>query len=102
VRGRLNESLSEDIVQAVWEKGHRDSENDAGVWRKDDCGAWIRRSDHGDRNSSFGWEIDHVNPNGGSNIPNLRPLQWENNVAKGAGRTKCVVTSSANKNVREP
>ena len=95
----MGESFSEDNVQAVWERGHPIQGNDSNVWRQDDCGAWIRRSDYGNRNSGFGWEIDHIDPTRGNNLSNLRPLHWKNNVAKGAGRTKCVVTSSGNKNV---
>jgi len=98
----LNQSLEDSVaaeIRAVWEKGHI-AGGDADVWRKDDCGAWICSTDYGDRRSPYGWEIDHIDPNGGESISNKRPLQWDNNVAKGAGRTKCVVTSSDNKNVK--
>ncbi len=91
---------SEDDVTRVWEKGKR-TEQDPTRWRKDDCGAWIGRREYGNRQSQYGWEIDHVVPNGGDSIGNLRPLQWENNVAKGdSSWLACPVTSSGNKNVR--
>ena len=52
--------------------------------------------DFGDRESLFGWEIDHiypasklkertdVSPEEIDNIDNLRPLHWKNNASKGA------------------
>jgi hypothetical protein len=37
--------------------------------------------------------------NGGTDaLSNLRPLQWENNASKGAGRLKCAVTAKGDKN----
>lgn len=48
-------SLSEEIVQKVWEKGYVDSNNDPNVWRKGECGAWINRRLHGSRESEYGW-----------------------------------------------
>ena len=87
------------LVQKVWEKGKVVSGVDSSRWRKDDCDAWIGRVEYGDRNSQYGWEIDHISPGGPDTLSNLRPLQWENNVAKSDGRLGCVVTSSGNKNV---
>ena len=49
----------------------------------------MKYSDHGDRNSDHGWEIDHIKPasDGGSDdLINLRPLQWENNATRQSGR----------------
>ncbi len=79
---------SDQMVQRVWEKGKVVSDNDKNLWRKDDCDAWIRRNDYGNRNSQYGWEIDHINPGGGDDLSNLRPLQWQNNVDKSDGRLK--------------
>jgi len=92
----------EDTIQKVWEKGTITAEYDPKVWRKDTCKAWIRRKYYGDRQSPFGWEIDHITPEseeGGDELSNLRPLQWQNNVSKQAGRLGCVMTSSGDKNV---
>ncbi len=87
-------AYTDDIVQLVWEKGTCIEANDASIWRKDDCGAWIQRSMYGDRTSQYGWEIDSINPTGPEDISNLRPLQWRNSVARGTGRLICKVTAS--------
>ncbi len=56
-----------------------------GELRRDDYGRLIKRDEHGNRDSIYGWEVDHIVPlsKGGSNhIDNLRPLHWESNVRK--------------------
>ena len=92
-------SFSEEVIQQVWNKGRVVSTVDGNAWRKDYCGAWIGRQNHGNRNSTYGWEIDHISPGGSDALHNLRPLQWENNVAKSDGRLGCVVTAQGNQNV---
>lgn len=90
-------NFSEEIIRAVWQKGTTVSENDPGVYRKDVCGAWIRWNHYGNRDSKYGWEIDHIKAvaNGGSDsILNLRPLQWENNARKSDGSLVCPVTAT--------
>jgi len=54
---------------------------------------------HGDRNSDYGWEIDHINPIGGDDPSNLRALQWKNSLDKAAGRLRFPVTADGNRNV---
>lgn len=86
---------------AVWNKGKVVGSNDPKIYRKDECDAWMQFSKYGDRNSTYGWEIDHITSqdHGGSDaLSNLRPLQWENNASKGAGRLKCAVTAKGDKN----
>ena len=87
-------------IQQVWLRGKEVSGQDATQWRKDDCGAWIGRQYYGNRSSQYGWEIDHIKPGGPDILPNLRLLQWENNVDKSDSRLKCNVTSSGNQNVK--
>ena len=54
--------------------------------RKDGCGAWIQWNLHGDTTENgSGWEIDHFKPvakDGGDELSNLQPLQWQNNRKK--------------------
>ena len=97
-------SFSDAIIQAVWKKGEIVTNNDPDVYRKDQCGAWIARTAYGNRDSQYGWEIDHITPKskgGGDELSNLRPLQWENNVSKQEGRLTCPVTASGSNNVKK-
>lgn len=94
--------FSEAQIQAVWEKATIVAGYDSSKYRKDKCTAWIIRADYGNRNSNYGWEIDHITPvskGGSDNISNLQPLHWENNAAKADEPLVCVVVSSGNTNV---
>ncbi len=71
--------------RAVWVKGTVIKGRDISEWRVDGNGNLIRFSDHGNRDSNYGWEIDHIIPTarGGSDtIDNLRPLHWRANAEK--------------------
>ena len=93
--------LDYSTIIAVWRKGKIIPRVDPNQWRKDACGAWIAASAYGNRDSAYGWEIDHVNGNSSDDrFDNLQPLHWMNNVAKSDGALVCVVTSEGNKNVR--
>lgn len=87
-------SWTHEEKSAVWFKAQAVEGQDGNAWRKDACGAWIGWRFYGDRNSQYGWEIDHIDPHGGDALSNLRPLQWENNLAKSDGRLVCVVRAS--------
>jgi hypothetical protein len=68
-------------INAVWAKGTIVPGYDSTVYRKDRCGAWMRRNDYG-QITDYGWEIDHNKPvilGGGDELSNLQPLQWSNN-----------------------
>ena len=79
-------SWSKDIKINVWAKGSIIFSLPSDLWRRDVCEKIMRFSDHGERTSVYGWEIDHIVPvvHGGlDDISNLQPLHWENNAAKG-------------------
>lgn len=81
----LFEGFNEAKLRAVWNKATIVAGHDPNQVRKDQCGAWISYDEHGNRNSEFGWEADHIYPKsrgGNSDINNLQPLHWQNNVAK--------------------
>jgi hypothetical protein len=93
-------SFSENTIQAVWEKGNVVPGNNSDVWRKDQCSAWLHRDSHGNRKSQYGWEINHIDPNGSDNLSNLRPLQWENNAEKSDGKLACPIIAVGTNNTR--
>lgn len=105
--------ITEDLKKEVWEKGLKVEGYNPDEYRKDACGAWIIFSQYGDRDSFFGWEIDHIYPQSVlrekkvleeeiDNIENLRPLNWMNNDSKGTDYPvyHAVVTSDGDKNVK--
>lgn len=53
--------------------------------RKDRYGSLMRRNEYGNRNSLYGWEVDHIIPlaKGGLDVlSNWQPLNWQNNAQK--------------------
>ena len=74
--------------KAVWQRCDplRGTPGTAKEIRTDVCGAAIRWEDHGDTDSMYGWEVDHILPKsqgGGDDLDNLQALHWQNNRQKG-------------------
>jgi hypothetical protein len=70
------------LASKVWIKAF--GYNSGGVGT-DEMGSVILYSHYGDRNSSYGWEIDHIifeSRGGSDDLSNLRPLQWRNNASR--------------------
>jgi hypothetical protein len=99
---RVKMSFSDEMLEKIWEKGKIMQGFDRNTWRKDDCGAWINHASHSGKRANpvdYEWEVDHIDPKGGDDLSNLRPLQWKNNADKGEGRLGCSVTSDGDHNV---
>jgi 5-methylcytosine-specific restriction endonuclease McrA len=76
---------SEETKKTVWQKGSVIPNYSPDLWRWDKCGLVMKWTEHGNRESEHGWEIDHINPvsnNGDDHINNLQPLNWKNNSDK--------------------
>ena len=77
---------ADQLIIAVWSKGHVVPDYDASVWRRDHYGTAIRFGDYGDRDAKYGWEIDHIqrkSDRGSDHISNLRPLlRWGESISK--------------------
>ena len=72
-------------IQTVWAKGTVVPGCNPAIWRTDTYGSLMNRSEYGNCESAFGWEIDHIQPlslNGSERFANLQPLSWKNNRAK--------------------
>jgi hypothetical protein len=88
---------TQNAVVRVWQMAEVSPGYNPAYVRKDVCGALIQYSDYGNRDSSYGWEIDHIIPTslGGTNTyNNVQPLQWKNNCSKGDGELVCSVYST--------
>lgn len=95
-------NFTQNDVLSVWQKGIVVPNVASTIWRKDQCGAWIKFCEYGNRKSQYGWEIDHITPQskGGTDIlSNLRPLHWKNNMEKLDGKLSCKIKADGNKNV---
>lgn len=79
--GSLNPTPEQIWLKAVYV----DAENEMRGFRKDRFGNWIFKSAYGNRNSDYGWEMDHSFPKslgGLSTYANLEPVNWKANIKK--------------------
>lgn len=77
--------INETLLIQVWQKGHIVDGRDDTDYRNDDYGNLMYFRHHGNRDSSLGWEIDHIvakADRGRDDLSNLRPLHWRANVAR--------------------
>ena len=96
--------VSDELKKEVWLKTaqFQSFENDVNWFRKDQCWAWIRRSDYWNRDSIYWWEIDHIIPIANwwpDYLSNLRVLHRKNNLEKSNWRLVCSVSSHWNRNI---
>ncbi len=95
-------TFTQQQIDQVRSKGQTIVWQDSSKRRKDGCGARIWYSSYWNRNSKYGWEIDHISPQSigwVDNISNLRPLQRENNLSKSDWRLVCKVKSDWTENI---
>jgi hypothetical protein len=96
-----------ETMDKVWQHGRVMTDLDPALWRKDECGAWMRREHYERPSSEFGWKIVNISIGGPDTVENLRPLQHANGYDRGEQHAHCKVTadqtdSPATARVREP
>lgn len=86
--------ITSEIINQLWEEATIAQDKNPTVWRLDPCGALIQKDQYGNRESDYGWEVDHVVSksfliNVGASEEeyddpiNLRAMHWANNDSKG-------------------
>lgn len=78
-------NFSEKQIKTIWDSLTTFPNENPNIFRYDPCGAKIKFSDYDNRESEFGWTIDHKYPVslGGNNHPkNLQALHWKTNEKK--------------------
>ena len=86
-------AFTNDIVQTVWDKGRAMPDWDSTRWRKDRCGAWMRREQYGMESTEFAWKIENISPGGADEVENLQPFHRANTFNRNTGKATCHVTA---------
>lgn len=96
-------TFTDETILKVWKKAEIDEYNIPNNFRKDKCGAWIERTQYGNHDSAYGWEIDHIiqQSDDADNLSNLRPLHWKNSTRSVDGNLVCHVISSGTTNINK-
>ncbi len=73
-----------EVIAKVWAKANN-NQGHIELEAFDICGELMLRDEYGNRDSEYGWEIDHILPRekgGKTVIDNLQPLNWKTNEEK--------------------
>jgi len=105
--------ITQEIIDRLWDNATEVPDRDTNAWRFDPCGALIQKEQYGNRDSEYGWEVDHIVSKaflikaGASEDEydaeiNLRAMHWANNDSKGINypEYKAVRTSEDGRNKR--
>lgn len=84
-------TYTDEMIQAVWEKGRGMPDRNVDEWRKDQCGAWLQRGQYHNPHSEYGWEILNTMPGPGTELDNLAPFHWQNGFDVALGQPQCRV-----------
>lgn len=104
--------ITQEMINQLWEEASVVQNLSRDEWRLDPCGALIKKDHYANRDSDYGWEIDHVVSksfliSAGAteaeydHMDNLRVMHWANNDSKGTNypEYKAVRTCVNGKNV---
>jgi 5-methylcytosine-specific restriction endonuclease McrA len=77
--------MTHELILSIWRKAKPMQGLASNQFRCDAFGNYIAFNEYG-KNSTFGWEIDHIFPKslgGNDHVTNLQPLHWKANRKKG-------------------
>lgn len=86
-------NLDEEAIQRIWERARATGDQDPMHWRKDRCGAWIKREHFGDADSEFGWKVEDTQPGQPGDAEGLHPFHHANSFDIANRRAHCRMTA---------